>query len=337
MSAGNISILLFSDTHIGFDHPPTNKPGKNRRRGFDFFDNFRSVIDKALEFKVDYVIHCGDVFEKSTVPSFLVDQTYAEFLRLANAEIQVLIVPGNHERSELPPSLFLNHPNIHIFDVPRTYSFPNLSISGFPYFKGDIRRKFSSLRTNLESNLNLSDFNILCVHHAIDGVKAGHHFFEFKNRDDTLNMKHLPGDFDLVLSGHIHKHQILTASSKIGKNIPIIFSGSTERTMFDEIDEVKGFHTLKLFKKSFVHEFHPLQTRPMYQINLRNESLKPEHVDKILSAKMKTFEFNAIVQIKSDQEDLLYELSRLKTNGFFDNSMNITISGFSSLHRRKQD
>ena len=337
MLADNISILLFSDTHIGFDHPPTNKSGKNRRRGLDFLNNFKLVVNRALELKVDYVIHCGDVFEKTSVPTFLVDQTYAEFLRLANAEIQVLIVPGNHERSELPPSLFLNHPNIHIFDVSRTYSFSKLSISGFPYYKGDIRGKFPSIRTKLEENIDPTDFNILCIHHAIDGVKAGHQFFEFRNRKDTLNIKDLPGDFDMILSGHIHKHQILEAPSKTGKNVPIIYSGSTERTMFDEINEVKGYHSLNIKDKAFVHQFHPLQTRPMYQIDLRQETLISEQLAQFLSTKMKTFEDDAIVQISANQEDILYQLSKLKTSGFFADSMNITISGFSTLHQRKQN
>ncbi|WP_422358701.1 metallophosphoesterase family protein [Reichenbachiella sp.] len=337
MSADNISILLLSDTHIGFDHPLTNKPSKKRRRGFDFLNNFKLVVNRALELKVDYVIHCGDVFEKASVPTFLVDQTYAEFLRLANAEIQILIVPGNHERSALPPSLFLNHPNIHIFDVARTYSFAKLSISGFPYYKGDIRSKFPSIRTKLGKNVSKSDFNILCVHHAIDGVKAGHHFFEFRNRKDTLNIKDLPGDFDIVLSGHIHKHQILEAPSKAGKNVPIIYSGSTEKTMFDEINETKGYHILNIECKTFTHEFLPLRTRPMYQIDLRNISLTIEQLAEFLSIRMKTFESDAIVQINSDEKDILYELSKLKTKGFFNDSMNITLSGFSSLHRRGQD
>lgn len=337
MAAENISILLFSDTHIGFDHPSNNKPGKAKRRGFDFFNNFKLVINKALELQVDYVIHCGDVFEKASVPSFLIDQTYAEFLRLVNTGIHLFIVPGNHERSALPSSLFLNHPNIHVFDTARTYSFPQISISGFPYFKGDIRSQFSKIRQQLESNLDVTNFNILCLHHAIDGVKAGYNFFEFRNRKDTLNINDLPGNFDLILSGHIHKHQTLVAPGSNGKNIPILFSGSTERTMFDEMHEVKGYHTFNISKKAHQHEFHPIQTRAMHQIDLRNESLETIQLKKFLAEKIIGLEPDAIVQIKSDQREILIELSKLKTVGFFPDSMNVTISGFSTLHRKEQN
>lgn len=334
MAADNISILLLSDTHIGFDHPTNQKPTKNRRRGFDFFDNFKFIIDQAIAREVDYVIHCGDVFEKVKVPAFLVDQTYEQFLKLANHGIKVFIVPGNHERSALPPSLFLNHPNIHIFDGARTFTLPGLSISGFPYYKGDIRSLFPTFKQQFEAAIDHSNFNILCVHHAIDGVKAGFNFFEFRNRKDTLNIKDLPGAFDLILSGHIHKHQIISITNDSNATIPIIYSGSTERTMFDEKDEMKGYHTLKISGKSCHHQFHTLHTRPMYSIDLKNEDLVASALASYLQTAMASFEKDAIVQIISDDEQMLYQLSTLRTEGFFPATMNITISGFSVLHRR---
>ncbi|MEO9852424.1 MAG: DNA repair exonuclease [Reichenbachiella sp.] len=337
MSAEATSILLFSDTHIGFDHAPNNKPGKNRRRGPDFFQNFKYVIDKAIELKVDYLIHCGDVFEKQSVPTFLVDQTYAEFLRIANAGIKLVIVPGNHERSVLPPSLFLNHDNIYIFDSPQTFSFPDLSVSGFPYYRGDIRSLFPSYKEEIESQLNPENFNLLCVHHAIDGVKAGFNFFEFRNRKDTLDINDLPGQFDLILSGHIHKHQILNTTNSKGDSVPIIYSGSTERTMFDEIEEVKGCHTFKVEGKKFKHQFHPITTRSMHRIDLKSKSIQVEQVADFLVEQIANFDRDSIVQLIAEEEAILYELSRLKTNGFFANTMNITISGFSVLHRFKQE
>lgn len=337
MPADPISILLFSDTHVGFDHPPSGRPTKNNRRGPDFFKNFKKIISKAIELKVHYLIHCGDVFEKQNVPAFLVDQTYAEFLKAAQAGIKLIIVPGNHERSVLPPSLFLNHENIHIFDASRTFSFPGVSVSGFPYYKGDIRSLFPSYRQKLESNLQTDQFNILCVHHAIDGVKAGHQFFEFRNRKDTLDIDHLPGAFDLILSGHIHKYQQMQATNHSGSQIPIIYSGSTERTMFDEIDEIKGYHTFEIQGKNFEHQFHSIYTRPMHRINLKSESINSEQIAGLLSERMADFEKDAIVQLLAEEEEMLYELSRLKTNGFFADTMNVTISGFSSLHRRKKD
>lgn len=335
--AGHIRVLLLSDTHIGFDHPTSDKPTKNRRRGFDFFENFQFIVDQALTLGVDYVIHCGDVFEKQNVPAFLVDKTYQQFLRIANAGIPLIIVPGNHERSVLPPSLFLNHPNIRIFDTPATFSFPGLSMSGFPYFKGDIRSLFPSIRKKLENKLDLSAFNILCVHHAIDGVKAGYQNFEFRNRPDTFNIKDLPGRFDLVLSGHIHKHQIMTAKNENNQDIPIIYCGSTERTMFDEIEEVKGYHLLTIKGKNFEHQFNPLRTRAMFQFDLREENLQADLVKSFLNKKIKSLPKDAIVQVRAEDESVLYELSRLKTRGFFVDTMNVTIAGFSSLYRRKDD
>lgn len=337
MAADSISILLFSDTHIGFDHAPNHKPTKHRRRGPDFFDQFRKIVLQAILLKVDYVIHCGDVFEKQNVPAFLVDQTYAEFLKIANAGISLIIVPGNHERSVLPPSLFLHHPNIHIFTSPSTFLFSGMSVSGFPYYRGDIRSLFPSYRRQMEAKVSKDDFNILCVHHAIDGVKAGQQFFEFKNRKDTLDINDLPGNFDLILSGHIHKHQIMKTANDANQTIPIIYSGSTERTMFDEIDEVKGYHTFVIEKKNFKHQFHPIHTRPMHRIDLKSNTVTHDLLPEYLSKEMKGFAADAIVQVLADDEQVLYHLSRLKTDGFFADTMNVTISGFSALHKSKGD
>ncbi|MEO9964335.1 MAG: DNA repair exonuclease [Reichenbachiella sp.] len=336
MSTRGISLLLFSDTHIGFDHPLTNREVKHRKRGPDFFQNFKKIIDEAITRKVDYVVHCGDVFETKKVPAFLVDQTYAEFLRLANANISLIIVPGNHERSALPTSLFLNHPNIYIFNSPTNFLFPDLSFSGFPYYRGDIRSLFSEYRRKMESGLHDDHFNILCVHHAIDGVKAGRQFFEFRNRKDTLAIDDLPGKYDLILSGHIHKYQVMYASNAERK-IPIIYSGSTERTMFDEIEETKGYHIFEIKGKKYSHQFHPIYTRPMYQIDLKSEQVEVEQLKDYLSIEMMNMDKDAIVQIAADNEQLLYKLSKLKTEGFFLPTMNITLSGFSSLHRTRAD
>ena len=331
MHKESISLLLLSDTHLGFDLPNSKRKSSVNKRGQDFISNFDFIIDKAIDLSVNYVVHCGDVFETQNVPPFLVDHAYQQFLRLANADIDVMIVPGNHERSVLPPSLFLNHPRVHVFDRSKTFSFPGISFSGFPYFKGNIRGEFNKIRLNLESNLNKSDFNILCVHHAIDGVKAGFQFFEFRNRPDTINIDHLPGDFDLILSGHIHKHQEMELKSKEGQSTKIIYSGSTEKTMLDEIDEIKGYHIFKISNTQYSHQFHPLNSRSMHVVDLRNTTLTTAELKRMLMNKIESIEHDSILFIKASQRETLYELSRLKTQRFFPSEMIINISGFSKL------
>ena len=115
----SIRVVFFSDTHLGFDDPVRPRTRKIRR-GPDFFANFRVVLDHARSTRADLVVHGGDFFFRSKVPASVVERAYLGLLEFAESGIPIVIVPGNHERSVLPPSMFLNHPQIHVFDRPRT-------------------------------------------------------------------------------------------------------------------------------------------------------------------------------------------------------------------------
>ena len=115
-----IKILFFSDTHLGFDYPIRPRTARERR-GFSFFKNYETVLDYAVSEKIDLVIHGGDLFFRSKIPPLIVSKVYSTLLDFAKNNIPILLVPGNHERSAFPESIFLNHPNIHIFDEPKTF------------------------------------------------------------------------------------------------------------------------------------------------------------------------------------------------------------------------
>jgi len=54
-----IKILLLADTHLGFDQPirpRTSKP----RRGEDFFNNFKYILQYAEQNGIDLILHGGD-------------------------------------------------------------------------------------------------------------------------------------------------------------------------------------------------------------------------------------------------------------------------------------
>ena len=108
-----IHLVLFADSHLGYDFP-LHPRIKKRRRGNDFFRNFKSVLSYARQYKVDLVIHGGDLFFRNKVPDAIVDKVYQILTDFAEHNIPLYIVPGNHERSYLPPSVFLNHRNIYI-------------------------------------------------------------------------------------------------------------------------------------------------------------------------------------------------------------------------------
>src|SRR5262245_55954218 len=64
----DVRILLLADTHLGFDLPSSPRVGR-RRRGHDFLANYALALEPALSGEVDLVVHGGDVFDRSSVPS----------------------------------------------------------------------------------------------------------------------------------------------------------------------------------------------------------------------------------------------------------------------------
>ena len=91
----------------------------------------------------------------------------------------------------------------------------------------------------------------------------------------------LPPGFAAVLSGHIHRHQVLE-QDLTGRPLtaPVLYPGSTERTSIAEKNEIKGVLTLKACPG---HQggrldgwaFHPLPTRPMHVRDVDARELGP--------------------------------------------------------------
>jgi DNA repair exonuclease SbcCD nuclease subunit len=118
---GIVRVLLLADTHLGFDlafRPRIER----RRRGPEFFANFQRALQPALDGRVDCVVHGGDLLFHSRVPARLVGMAFEPLKRVADSGTPVYLVPGNHERSAIPHRHLGEHPHIHIFDRPVTFT-----------------------------------------------------------------------------------------------------------------------------------------------------------------------------------------------------------------------
>lgn len=258
--------IFFSDTHLGLDYPVRPRSPRPRRGG-DFFANYQRVLAYARCAGVDLVIHGGDFFFRSRVHPLIVDQAYGALLEFVDSGIPVVIVPGNHERSVMPPSLFLAHPLIHVLDQPRTLIFEargeRLLVAGFPFLQ-HVRSRFRAAFGACEAERVSADHRLLCLHHAVDGATVGPAGFVFHGSADVIAASELPHGFDAVLGGHIHRRQVLEY------DVPVVYCGSTERTSFAELDETKGFCELTLNQGARPGiRFHDLPARPMVSFDGR--------------------------------------------------------------------
>lgn len=243
MTKPSLRIVFMADTHLGFDDAP-NPTVQRRRRGPDFFANYQRVLDYAAQTQPDLVVHGGDFFFRSRVHKKIVDIAYGALYELAEAGIPIFIVPGNHERSKMPPSLWLAHPRIHVFDRPRTYRLSvrdtTVALSGFPFIRGHTREKFQETLAATHWNAEPADVNLMCMHEAVEGAQVGPNDFTFRPGDGVISMIDLPPQFQIILAGHIHRRQILPGVIE-GNSPRVVYPGSTERTSFAERSETKGF------------------------------------------------------------------------------------------------
>ncbi|KAA3615366.1 MAG: DNA repair exonuclease [Calditrichaeota bacterium] len=299
----SIKILFFADSHLGFDLPMRPRI-QRRRRGEDFFANFQTIIKTAAEEKVDLVLHGGDLFFWAKLPNALVTKVALPLYDLAESGVPIYIVPGNHERSRIPNHFGFAHRNIHIFNRPRTFVFEKngfrLALAGFPFAR-NIYTQFNFLINKTEYKNCATDVRLLCLHQAISGARVGAANYTFRQGPEIIPAHFLTNDFHAVLSGHIHRAQILTSDSA-GRAFsqPVIYPGSIERTSFAERNEEKGFYTLQIDSDSKVPkiEFCSLPTRPMFKIELNLTGLN--RTDSLIKIKEKfsTLPKNAVVQLK---------------------------------------
>ncbi len=277
-----VHLLFLSDTHLGFDEPLRPR-SRNPHRGPDFFATFHRVLEVARAERADAVIHGGDLFYRSRVPDSLIDRAMAPLVKLAESGIPVFLVPGNHERSSLPRTLFTQHDRIHIFDEPRTVRLTiegiRIAVGGFPFVRQGVRDLFPRLVAATGLSNEPSDVRLLCIHQMVEGARVGPSGYQFRSGEDVVRASDLPGGVTAILSGHVHRRQVLRADLS-GKALPapVVYPGSTERTSFAEMSETKGFVSVHAGPAdrpadNLMIVFRDLPARPMYVRTLDSGSL----------------------------------------------------------------
>lgn len=267
-----IRALLVGDTHVGFDLPARPRV-ERRRRGHDFQANYERAVADAVAARVDLVLHAGDVFHRPNPRPALVADAFGPLHAAAEAGCEVVVLPGNHERSVLPATLVTAHPRIHVVDRPRTVLLKlqgaRVAVGAFPYARR-IRARFRGLVRDTGLAACRADVRLLLFHHCVEGSTVEGHVF--RDAPDVVRGRDLPADVAAVLSGHIHRHQVLG-----GWAAPVLYAGSVERTAFAERDDPKGCLELGFAPgpaggQLVGWRFHPLPARPMRRVSLRGRS-----------------------------------------------------------------
>ncbi len=285
-----IKLLHFADAHIdmtnfGSHDPETGLP----ERVMDFLRSLDTIVQAAIDEKVDLVIFAGDAYkDRSPAPTFQ-REWGRRLMRLSKAGIPTILLTGNHDIS---PSQRKAHAlqefdtlapdHIRVVSTLRLLTPDDLEglpiqVLAIPWItRAGVMQSITSGESEEEDplrviennvsewiNLALSETDpdlpiILTAHASVAGAKLGNEQEIKIGRDVILPLGLVCNSrFDYVALGHIHRHQDLNQ----GSHPPVVYPGSIERVDFGEVNEEKGFVIAKIEKGHTTFEWRKLPIR----------------------------------------------------------------------------
>jgi exonuclease SbcD len=301
-----MKFIHTADAHFGVENygKIDTKTGIHSRL-LDFSDNFKRIVDYAIEANVDFFLFCGDAY-KTANPTPTQQKLLAQhMLRLHAAHIPVVIIVGNHDHPlsfgkahALDVFAYLPLDGFHVFSKPDLITLTTKSgpvqIVGIPWplrnhvvtshlhrFKDHneitayLSEKIGDIITAFAEKIDPSTPALLAGHLTVNSGKfSGSEKCAIYGTDPVFMPSQLARkEFDYVALGHLHGHQNLNQSGTPA----IVYPGSCERVDFGERKESKGFCLVTIENngsdKQCSYKFITLPTRPMLHLETVLEPL----------------------------------------------------------------
>jgi DNA repair exonuclease SbcCD nuclease subunit len=217
-----------------------------------------------------------------------------------------------------------------------------VALSGFPFERRDVRGRFPELLGRCAWQRARAAVRLLCIHQCVEGATVGPGNFTFTSGADVIRGRDIAADFAAVLSGHIHRQQVLT-TDLTGRLLaaPVLYPGSLERVSTAEIGEPKGFMVVHIGagEGGVRWEFRPLPARPMIVHEVCVDGLSAGALDAAVLAAIAAAPRDAVLRIRltgdlSGVDLTLVSASRLR--GRAPASMNVEIRAGAGFSRMRQ-
>ena len=282
-----MKLLHFADAHIdmanyGRHDPQTGLP----LRVLDFLKSLDTIVDTAIDEKVDMVIFAGDAYkDRSPAPTFQ-REWGRRVIRLSQAGIPTFLLVGNHDMS---PAVGRAHaiqefdtlqiPHVRVLQKPEFLSADELGLPiqliAMPYIsrsglmaaleisgidRAEVYSEIEQRLTDLIKEwLDNADHNlpiIMTAHASVQGAAYGSERTVMLGSDLVLPASLVKDKrLDYVALGHIHKPQDLNE----GHHPPVIYPGSIERVDFGEAKDDKFFVIAEVEKGQTQVEWRKLE------------------------------------------------------------------------------
>ena len=254
-------LLHTSDWHVG-------KTIRGRSRTEEFHAVLDEVAGIAMQEKVDAVLVSGDLYEHRSASPDADALIFQTFVRLYEARIPMVIIPGNHDASTRLEALAALLKPIHIHAVPRVArpdaggvveiasrdGVDTASIACVPFVPerrfGDAASLFEGsegwyqsyadglglLLEHMARAFRPDRVNILMAHLFTDGALLGGGEREISiGMAYAISPSRLPGTATYIALGHVHKPQAVK-----GAPSPTRYAGSLLQLDFGEVDQTKS-------------------------------------------------------------------------------------------------
>ena len=284
-----IKLLHFADAHIDIANYGRHDPISGLPlRSQDFLKSLDTIVQTALDEKVDLVLFAGDAYkDRSPAPTFQ-REFGRRIKRLSQAGIPTLLLVGNHDVS---PALGRAHaiqefdtlqvPHVHVVSKPallgpgdledlplQVMALPWVSrstmmsmmdnSSGTGAVYEEIEKEIQKLVKLWLDKVDPSLPVILTAHASVQGAKYGGERSVMLGSDLVLSGSLVRDPrISYTALGHIHKAQDLNE----GHQPPVVYPGSIERVDFGEVADDKYFVIAHVEQSNTKVEWHKLDGR----------------------------------------------------------------------------
>ena len=310
-----MKIALAPDLHCFYNtYARLNKDGKSYRE-VEWQNSVDAMLEKCIEKKVKIIVVPGDLFTNPRPTAEQVLKVASLFERFEKNKIRVVGVAGNHDvggfgtkcMNDVVSSIGgENHWCETGFGVSNV---GDIGFAYLPFVKNAALAVYEPDYANLEASEQLmkiaSDLNrkldelsvktkILIGHWSIQGAvsSSGKAMDSHDGAEVVLPLKELAEQgWDACMFGHIHKPQVLKASSPF-----IAYSGAIQRIDIGEVNDARGFYIYDVKKKT--NEFIELPAIEMksFHVSILSEDDVNALFEEIKASNIE----DKIVQVKYD-------------------------------------
>ena len=268
-----MKICCIADIHIGVKAYSKVDPVTHfSYREIETLNNFKKVIDICIKDNIEVLLIAGDIYNTSIVSPMLQDEVN-KILNYAAANLKVLILDGNHDLKKLDTAVSNLKP-LDTFNIKNVIHTKDWLDTELNIKDETVRFIFLPTYTTDEEIGQLLDEHlpkknkyknpiIVIGHFTTQGASLND--WLIAENEGNININHFVGrNINFVVLGHLHRPQILRKAKPF-----IFYTGSLQRTDFNEEDQEKGYWIIDTDDNS--HEFFPLDMQKFYTINVNIE------------------------------------------------------------------